>query len=188
MIKLKAWRIALGIGFSVACVACASMHRETIGGWMGAQPVISNAKIYVLMAPDGVEREEGPAIGSGAAMTAAIREQLIRHGYTVVPGKETSAELALPAATTAQTTYILVSTPTEWEDNLTEWSGKPDRAGLYVELYEVPSGQLVSTAKHRVVSSTSAWVSRETDRFIPELVDQALAKLFGWQPTVATQQ
>jgi hypothetical protein len=167
-------------------VGCVSLHRDTTGGWVGADPLQPNAKICLLKTPDGVERQDGAAIGSGAAVTAALREQLIQHGYAVVPSKESEVERALPGAISANASYILVGMLPEWEDNATEWSGRPDRTSLLLELYSVPGGDLVGTGKHRVVSSTSQMVSRETDRFVPELADHSLAKLFGWRPTVYT--
>jgi len=163
-----------------------SLHRDSTGGWIGTEPLQPGAKIYLLRTPDGVEREDGTAIGSGAAVTAALREQLLRHGYSVVPSKESEVEKALPGAIAANAHYVLAGTIPEWEDNATEWSGRPDRTSLLLEVYAVPGGDVVATSKHRVVSSTSQMFSRETDRFVPELADHALAKIFGWRPTVYT--
>jgi hypothetical protein len=80
--------------------------------------------------------------------------------------------------------YVLKVVITDWEENATEWSGKPDSVAASAELYDSSSGELVAVASHSVKGSTTAWVAKTPDRFYPEIADNLLGRLFGWAPRV----
>ena len=81
---------------------------------------------------------------------------------------------------------MLRGTIPEWEDNATAWSGKPDVAALSLELLDVADRSIVGSPSHRVDSSSWQMFSRRPERFVPEIVDVTLAKIFGWPATVTT--
>jgi len=144
--------------------------------------------LILLPVPDGSERADGQAAGSGAAVTAALRDALLMRGFRVEVSEGSSLRDAQEhAARTGFFAYVLKGAITEWEDNATEWSSRPDSAAFSLELHEVRRG-IVATATHRIVASTVAALSRGPDRFVPELVDHAVAKMFGGTPRVYTER
>lgn len=171
---------------ALACTGCMAAQRLTTGGIVPGKGILQGSKILVLPVPDGVEREDGPAAGSGTTVTAAIRDTLIAHDIAVVVLD--TGQVADPAerASAAGCRYYLRGSIPEWEDNATEWSGKPDVAALSLELFEADTRELAGSSSHRVASSTGQGFSRRPDRFVPEIVDHALGKLFGWTPTIVT--
>jgi len=78
--------------------------------------------------------------------------------------------------------YVLRGVFTNWEDNATAWSGNPDRAELAVELYSVADRRLAASASHKVQATGFTLLSSATTRFIPEMADTTLGRLFSWPP------
>jgi hypothetical protein len=113
-----------------------------------------------------------------------MRDALIARGIPIATTEKPDLSAALDDARALECTYLLKAIIPEWEDNATEWSGKPDVAALSVELYETAEQSLVATATHRVASSTTQGFSRRPERFVPELVDHTLGTVFGWPPSV----
>ncbi len=162
--------------------ACTPMVRKSSGGVVPGRTVDHSAKKLILATPDGVE-EDGPAEGSGQATYTAIRDALIARGVSVTTTDRTDLTDGFDQASSLGCRYLLRGTIPEWEDNATEWSAKPDVASVSLELYDVADRTLTATASHRVASSSAQLVSKRPDRFIPEIVDVSLAKMFGWQPS-----
>ncbi len=167
---------------------CLPAQRLTTGGVVPGKQILQGSRILILPIADGVEREDGPAAGSGAAMTAGIRDALIAHGVSVVTLDISQGTDPAERAVSSDCSYYLRGTIPEWEDNATEWSSKPDVAALSLELFETDTRELAGSATHRVASSTAQGFSRRPDRFVPELVDHTLGKLFGWTPSVVTEK
>jgi len=156
--------------------------RTTTGGFMpGVERVAPGEKILVMKVEDSPEIRKGQAAGSGKAITAALRDSLIQHGYPAVMSEQSSLKVALIDAGGQQCAYVLRGELTEWVDRATEWSGRPDLTSLSVELYSAKNGSLVGSVTHSVAGGDSA---RAPQRFVPELADHSLGKLFGWVPTV----
>ena len=170
----------------VATLACASS--QTGGGVVPGQtrPTATGTKVVILAVPDGSERREGPAGGSGAAMTAALRDSLIQKGIAPLVSETDSLTGAFEQARDLDYDYVLKAVLTEWEDNATEWSGRPDSAALSAELYDANEATLVATATQREKGSSMAITSQTPERFLEEIADHVVAKLFGL-PAPATR-
>jgi hypothetical protein len=166
------------------CTGCTAFHRDTSGQWAPGQSLLKNSSLVIVPLVDVIEPGEGPVGGSGADFTARIRDNLLSHGVKVTVGDGSSLKEAFDSAASLGYVYVLRGAITQWEDNATEWSGNPDRAGLSLELYEVESRQLVAAAAHRMNGSSGALASLSPHRFVPELVDHTLARIFGWRPKV----
>lgn len=162
--------------------ACTPMMRKSSGGVVPGRTVDHNAKLLLLAIPDGVE-EDGPAEGSGQAMYTALRDAMIARGVPVTTTDRSDLADGFDQASSLGCRYLLRGAIPEWEDNATEWSSKPDVASVSLELYDVADRTLTATASHRIASSSAQLISKRPDRFIPEIVDVSLAKLFGWQPS-----
>jgi hypothetical protein len=171
------FRNITGIVVLITLAACATS--QTGGGVVPGQTVRPASRIMVLPIPDGVERKDGAAAGTGGAMTAGIRDALIQAGVSPLVTEQTGLEGAIKQARSLGYDYVLKATITEWEDNATEWSGRPDSAAVSAELYDARSMQLVSTATQREEASVMAVVPQNPERFIPTLSRRIVEKLLG---------
>jgi hypothetical protein len=181
-------RVRAGVRFMALVIlvsaACTPMMRKSSGGVVPGRTVDHGAKILILAVPDGVE-EDGRAGGSGQAVYTALRDALIGRGVPIMTTDKTDLAGGFEQASSLGCRYLLRGMIPEWEDNATEWSSKPDVASVSLELYDVADRALTATASHRIASSSAQLFSRRPDRFIPELVDVSLAKIFGSQPSSA---
>ena len=100
----------------------------------------------------------------------------------------TGLQAAFDEAHSLDSRYVLRAELTHWEDRLTWMSNRPDKATLSVELYDVSSRDLVAAGTHTVTGATEEYVDRHPDRFIPELADGSMARVFGWQQTVFAEE
>ena len=114
-----------------------------------------------------------------------FRDELMQKGIKIGVTEESAVAGATAAAKAKGLAYVLKIVITHWEENATEWSGKPDAVAASAELYDATSGELVAVASHSVKGSTSAMLARTPDRFYPEIADNILGRLFGWRPTVS---
>jgi len=159
------------------------MMRKSSGGVVPGRTVASDENILILAIPDGVE-EDGPAEGSGHAIYTAIRDTLIEKGVPVATTDYTDLTRGFEQAASQGCRYLLRGIIPEWEDNATEWSGKPDVAAVSLELYDVEDRVLSATGSHRIQGSSAQLLSKSPDQFVPELVEVSLARIFGWTPTL----
>lgn len=161
-------------------LACASS--QTTGGIVAGQPQPRKGKVVILPVEDGKERDGNVVGGSGRAVTAALRDSLIARRIAPLVTEQTTLVEAVKEAKALSYDYVLKAVITEWEDNATEWSGRPDTAGLSVELYDL-TPVLVSTVTHRKKGPSALRVRGTPDRFLPELVQSTLDRIFSETPS-----
>jgi hypothetical protein len=82
----------------------------------------ATARITITVPADG-SYEEDTYAGSGKAVATELRSALIRE----FPNTEIGSNRA---------GYTVKPTILHWEERATEWSGKPDRVSISVQLYE----------------------------------------------------
>jgi hypothetical protein len=175
-----------GIFLFVVLVFCGcTATRSTTGGYLpNLEPVAAGSKVLIMTVPDGVEAEDGPAQGSGRSMANALKDALLTHGFPPFVSESTSLPLAFQEAADLGFPYVLRGSLTKWEDNATEWSGRPDLAELSVELYATDSKTMVASVTHSIEGGDSG---KQPHRFVPELADQTLSKIFGWTARVTSK-
>jgi len=170
--------------FALVFCACTAT-RSTTGGYLpNSEPVPAGSKVLIMPVPDGVEAQDGPAQGSGRSMTNGLKDALVAHGFPPYVSETTNLPSALEEAAKMEYPYVLRGSLTKWEDNATEWSGRPDLAELSVELYATDTQTMVASVTHSIEGGDSG---RQPHRFVPELADQTLAKIFGWVPRVTSK-
>jgi len=118
--------------------------------------------------------------GSGFMTTQEVVAALSTHARIVRAAKapatikENSA-----AARSAHLQYLVQPTILHWEERATEWSGKPDRISVRLELIEVSSGATLDTT---VLSGKSKWATLGGDHpqeLLPEPLSGYANALFG---------
>lgn len=144
--------VAVLLAFSLA--GCSSKHR--IDAYEAPSSRLdSHASFYVALPEDG--RYGGTVYpGSGEATAHAVSTALLLHVDKVVRGSAAGEDLesALFEAERLNLSYVVHTSILNWEDRATEWSGIPDKITLKLAVYEVGSGQAVSST---IASASSKW-------------------------------
>ena len=146
------------------------------GGGLDLPPEPS---FFVAVPADGQYGSQTYA-GSGRMVRDAIVSALSQHVREVQAAVE-FASLAenLAAARTSGRGFLVQPTIVHWEDRATEWSGKPDRMSVRLELYDVSSGENVDTV---MISGKSRWATMGGDH-PQELLEEPLktyaSRIFG---------
>ncbi|HEV8324760.1 MAG TPA: DUF4823 domain-containing protein [Myxococcota bacterium] len=173
------------VAVAAAGAACASVQRTTTGGMSPGRTLGPDANILVVPVEDAVEIKSGLARGTGVALTDALRDGLVSHGFAVRVAAGYELAGATAEAKDLGFHYVLRAFVTEWVDKPTNWTRVRDSAGLSVELYAVETGAVVGSASCRLVGTTA---EAPSVRFVPELADATLARIFGWLPAVLTRR
>jgi hypothetical protein len=139
-----------------------------------------DAKFVVLDILDGQEKGEDPTHGSGQAMVSALKDELMKHGYTVSTVQSKDLADGYQEAERLGFTHVVKGVFTHWEDNATAWSMNPDRATFSLEIFEVKDRRLVGSASHQEQASGATLLSSSPTRFVPVLASKTLSRLLGW--------
>lgn len=177
--------LSLALVAAVAFTGCSAKRSSNVVVVPG-KLVPKGARVFLLAVPDGQQRQDGAAAGSGLAVAVGLRDALFAQGFPPLVGDTAELEAGLGEAERLGNDYLVRAVITQWEDNTTQWSGVPDTVTLSVALYDVRRRELIATSAHTVEGSQGDYRARTPDRFIPELVDHCLGSLFGWTPTVVT--
>lgn len=163
--------------------------RNTQGGVLPGMSLSQAPSVLIVAVPDAQHPKDGPVHGSGNVVTVAIRDSLLAHKMKTTVSEATGRDSALKEAASSSYSYIIVGNILKWDDHNYGWSGIPDAAQLSLDLYDVSSRDLVANAKHFIESGDSNDAGgSKPDRLVPELVDSALARIFGWKPTVFAEK
>lgn len=168
---------------AVACVAvagCSVPRSVKEGGPLAGQTVSAQKKVLVLAVTDGQEKGQDPAIGSGQAVVASVRKYLTMRGIPMSVSSSANTEQGIAEADAQGFDYVLKPTITLWEDNATAWSGNGDKLSISMELFDAHTHQLVAASTHKRVATGATFVSGTPDRFIDEVSNGALGKIYGW--------
>lgn len=168
---------------AVACIVvagCSVPKSVREGGPIAGQVVSAQKRVLVLSVTDGREQGQDPANGSGQAVVASVRKYLTLHAIPMSVSSSLSTEQGINEANAQGFDYVLKPTITLWEDNATAWSGKGDKLSISIELFDAHTHQLVAAATHKRVATGATLVGGSPDRFIDEVCNGALGKIYGW--------
>ncbi len=119
------------------------------------QPRLSmNASALIGVSSDGDfldEHYEGSGQATTQAILGAFGVFLLR---AEVLSKKSSLEEGVEEAKLRGITHYVHPTIVHWEERATEWSGKPDRIEVRIQIIEVNSGGIVDTV---TLSGKSKW-------------------------------
>jgi hypothetical protein len=177
--------IAMTVATILCFVHCGTAVQST-GGVVSGISIEPQAKVLIVPFGDAVDKGGSTVGGSGGAMTAAVRDALVTHGFSPVVGDSKTLADSFVEADKLQMTYVLKGTLINWEDNATEWSGRPDTAGVSIELYRVSAKSLAGSTTENVRASALSFTPGTPDRFVPELVEKSLSRIFGWRAKLTT--
>lgn len=140
---------------AIALSGCASKQRVD-----ALQPPASRlspqASFYVVKPKDAQYANELYP-GSGEMTALASVGALARHVGKIEQAQETEdLSQAIASAKKRGLTHVLEPMILHWEDRATEWSGIPDKITIKYSVYDVQSGQSLSSG---VVSASSKWAT-----------------------------
>jgi hypothetical protein len=156
---------------------------QTTGGVVKGQDPVKSRKVLILAVADAKERGGGEVVGgTGSRVAGAIRDALAQRGFQPFISDHAAMAEGIKEAKELGYSHIVRCVVTEWEDNATEWSGKPDAVGLSLEVFNLDV-VMVSSASHREKSSVMAIKSATPDRLLPKAIAAVLARLLPVDPT-----
>lgn len=148
------------------------------GGWMNGKSLHRDFKLLVMSVADGAERQEGTALGSGAAIAASVRDYVVSQQMSAMVGDSVKLVDAFVEAERMGCGYVMKVVITEWEDNATAWSGKSDAVGISLEMYEVVGRELAATCSYRKKSSSFTLASNSPEQLIERTVQECPGMLW----------
>ncbi len=145
-------RFVISIALLAGLTAC--RHTYGLERQIDAMPLPSSAKLYVALPEPGaiegrVYEDSGRQTGEAIVRTASPHV-----ARAVLADVSESAERARESAESGGATHLVYPEILHWEDRATEWSGKPDRIRIRLQVFEVASGKLVNAAE---VTGKSRW-------------------------------
>ncbi|NWF99577.1 MAG: DUF4823 domain-containing protein [Thermoanaerobaculaceae bacterium] len=158
---------------------CTTAKHVSQGGWLPGFPMWQEKSVLLMRVADAIEPGEGPAGGSGQALTLGFLEALQKRQVKVSLTEETTVVGAAAQARTLGFRYVMRVAFTTWEDNATAWSGNPDRAGAAAELYDAETAVLVATASHAETASNMTFLASSPDRFYSAIIGNVIRCLFA---------
>jgi len=84
----------------------------------------------------------------------------------------------LQAAREGNLGYLVYPTIMHWEDRATEWSGKPDRVEVKVEVFETPSGSLFDSVIIKGRSGLATFGGDHPQDLLPDPMEEFVTSLF----------
>jgi hypothetical protein len=172
-------RITLVLLFAGVLGGCTTAKHVSKGGWLPGFPMWEQKSVLLMRVADAAEPGEGPATGSGEALTMGFLEALQKEQVKVSLTQETTVAAAAAQARGLGFRYVMRAAFTVWENNATAWSGNPDRAGAAAELYDAETAALVAMASHNEVASNMTLLGNSPDRFYPAIIDDIINCLFA---------
>ena len=154
---------------------------QSSGGMVTGKTLLPSAKVLLIPLGDAIDKGGKTIGGSGGAVTGALRDNLLAHGASPATADSKTLADALIEAQKLSYNYVLKGSLINWEDNATEWSGRPDTAGVTIEVYDTNTREMLGSATENVRASIVSYTAGSPDRFAPALADLALSKVFGWR-------
>jgi hypothetical protein len=144
----------------------------------GSPPAADQSSIYVSLPEDGKDDRPKTYVDSGSWTLSAIETALLDAGVAVKTGSQPeTVEAALLSAQEAEAEILVYPEISNWEDRATEWSGKPDRIGLRMRLFDAKSGTVLDD---QVIDAKSRWATLGGDHpqdLLPGLISEWVASI-----------
>ncbi|MBO4385720.1 MAG: DUF4823 domain-containing protein [Treponema sp.] len=167
MKKILAFVIAASAMIFVSCTSSSFTVQESI------MASLSKTESYAITVPEDYPDESN----SGRTTSMEIRKVLANCGVNAsllnsFPDYET-----VPKETRAKYDYIVEPTIAYWEDNVTTWSGKPDKLLLVIIIYRAKTAEIMDTFTIDASSSSIIFGDNDPVDLIKEPANVHYAKI-----------
>ena len=173
---MKKLGLVLFMLFVIGCVHTYDI--KTPPSVAGAVLLSTDAGFYVAVPADGRFGEKVYP-GSGQTTAASISFALSAMVTRLEVGDvvETRAQ-ALGVAKERNLDYVFESTILHWEDRATEWSGKRDKVSIRVQVVDVSTGNVVSSAAIQGKSKWATFGGDHPQELLQRPLSEYVASLF----------
>lgn len=135
--------------------------------------------VYVALPDDG-KFEDKIYASSGRATAEAIFDAFLRSTQRVrIGGKVEDREAALASAEKGSDDFIAFTTILHWEDRATEWSGRPDRMSIRIEILDAKTGARVDSAVLEGKSGLATFGGDHPQDLLESPVNAFVSSLYG---------
>jgi hypothetical protein len=167
------------LAFAMALLASCVNTSQVAPTLAGPTRFSTGDSFYVSVPRDG-EFEGHTYAGSGVQTAHAVESELLRHATTVKVGSAVEdREAAQKTAQGGKLLFLVVPTILHWEDRATEWSGRPDRLEVRIDVVNAADGTMLHSA---VLSGKSKWATFGGDHpqgLLPKPLEEYFATLFN---------
>jgi hypothetical protein len=134
--------------------------------------------VYVSVPADG-SYETKTYAGSGQSAASAVAVAFGKKAAALhVAAKMQPLDSTLAAARALDVGYIVIPTIAHWEQRTTEWSGKPSRMTIRLEILDAKSGRQLAAASIEGESQTWTVTSTSPEALLKDPLDKYVATLY----------
>ncbi|MEQ3696569.1 MAG: DUF4823 domain-containing protein [Pseudomonadales bacterium] len=138
----------------VLMASCSSSYRHTSPTVL-SQPLDPRRGVMVVLPSEG--SFEGQIYQGSAGMTVnAITTAFSRYANRVDSISSCRGEGCIEVVDKQRFGYLIVPRILHWEDRATEWSGKPDKIEIQITVYDLATGEQITSGSF---SGSSKWAS-----------------------------
>jgi hypothetical protein len=150
----------------------ASYSKVNTGGADRAVVHLDGSRPVLVAIPADGSFESKPYPGSGQTVAQQTAAAFAKHGGRVdlaSSGAKDRNEL-LDAARRSGAGYLVIPTITHWERRATEWSGRPSRAAMGIEIVDVLSGETAASTLLESRSRIMSLTGTTPESLLPHLI------------------
>jgi len=155
-------RIIAMLTVAFVLAGCTAQYQvRSLSGTHNSVNLSKQEGVYIALPPDG-EYGATKYTGSGQTVAQVLAVAFSRYATSVHTAEATAPQkLAIAAAAKSGDRYVVMPLITHWEPRNTAWSGKRSRVALQITVFDVTSGQALSSVSiegksaQQTLSSTS---------------------------------
>ena len=163
----------------IALASCTPVYQvRSLSGTQNAVSLSRHDGVYIALPADGAYGSQQYR-GSGqtvAETVAAAFSQYAPHVHTAASVSSEAGSLA--AAAKYGDRYVVVPAITHWEPRDTAWSGKRSRMALRITVFDVTSGQVLSSVSIEGKSAQQTLSSTSPEKLLDEPVQDYVTGLY----------
>ncbi len=134
--------------------------------------------VYVAIPADGTYETKTYA-GSGQSAATAVAIAFGKKAATLhVAASVQPLDSTMAAARALNVGYVVIPTVAHWEQRATEWSGKPSRMTIRLEILDAKTGHQLAAASIEGESRTMTLTSTSPESLLEDPLDSYVATLY----------
>ncbi|MEW6302192.1 MAG: DUF4823 domain-containing protein [Verrucomicrobiota bacterium] len=152
-----------------ASILCGCKSTFTVENYRApASRIRPDHGVFIVVPPDAFDEP-----GSGRLCAVTLEEALLRHAKRVELARGVAPlSVHLTNAAAQGFTYVLDTRIHHWEEEPTEWTGKPDFLDLTLRLLQTPDGEIVTEAKFFARSKWASFGGDHVEHLLKPFADE----------------
>ena len=117
--------------------------------------------------------------GSGHTVSRLLYGAILDHvSKAELATRVESRDDAIATARKDGMSYVFDPVILNWEDRVTEWSGRPDRITIRIGVWDVATGEEIASANERASSKWATFGGDHPQDLVPQVVETFASRLF----------